>query len=335
MSAPFISVVIPAYNGASFIREAIDSVFAQSFDDYDVLVVDDGSTDETRAIVESYGDRVRYHYQENQGLAVARNTGLRLAGGRYITYLDADDIWEPDNLRVKAAVLRAQPDLGGVFSEFSVFDEQGPQQGRGSHYVFPYFSRTGRDFATTFERRTTLDVPGGKPVELYFGHVFDRLFWGNFILPTSMVFSRQLALEVGEFRPDLRTQQDYEYWLRFSRRCPLAYVDRVLVRYRRHAAQLTNHRRIENILLAVHSIIDPYEAVFSGLGRGGEFNRRKAGLQAELARVYLGQGRQAEARQQALSSVRRDPRVLSSYVALAASLVPSPLLSWLRRHRPA
>jgi glycosyltransferase involved in cell wall biosynthesis len=327
---PLISIVVPTYNNAGYITEALDSVFAQSFSDYEVIVVDDGSTDDTHEVVRRYGPRVQYCFQENQGLAVARNVGLRLAAGAYITYLDADDIWEPENLAVKARVLRDDPELGGVFSEFTIFTEDGRSYSDGTRRMFPFFERTGRRMADVFQDRREVALPGGRPVAVYRGRIFDSLFLGNFILPTSMIFSRARALEVGEFRPEMRTQQDYEYWLRFSQRHPLAFVDQQLVRYRRHSHQLTDHRRIERVLLAVHGIIDRYEEDFARRGQQREYARRKAGLLTQLGLVYVREGRASEARVRLRESIRRDPAYLRAYGGLALTILPHGMISYLR-----
>lgn len=328
---PKVSVVIPTYNNAHYIRAALDSVLAQSMSDYEVIVIDDGSTDGTREIIEAYGKGVRYHWQENGGLAVARNTGLRLATGQMLTYLDADDIWEPANLEVKTAVLDQHQDVGGVFSEFSIFDDEGPRQPRGTRQMFPFFDRTGLSLSDVLTERRSAALPDGRTVDLLAGHVFDWLFWGNFILPTSMVFRVEPARETGTFRPELRTQQDYEYWLRFTRRVPLAHVDQPLVRYRRHARQLTDHSRIENILRAVESIIRQYEADFTARGRTYEYRRRLGGVQLELSKVYLGQGRRREARARLRASIALTPANAYAYAAFAASLVPATWLSAIRQ----
>jgi glycosyltransferase involved in cell wall biosynthesis len=330
---PSVSVVIPTYNNAGFITEAFNSVLAQSFDDYEVIVVDDGSTDQTRDVVSGFGPRIRYHYQANQGLAVARNTGLRLATGDYLTYLDADDVWERDNLLVKMRVLQADPGLGGVFSEFVIFDRTGVRQARGTRHQFSFFARTGRDFDRVFDERGSVALPKGGQAIVLSGYVFESLFLGNFILPTSMVFSRSGARQVGDFRAELRTQQDYEYWLRFSQKFRLAFVDEPLVRYRRHENQLTDHRRIENIVVAVNRIVDQYEAEFSARGRGREFARRKAFLLTELAKVYIGQGRAVDARRCLIEGIRRDPTQLRAYATLAASLMPRQAIAWMRGSR--
>jgi glycosyltransferase involved in cell wall biosynthesis len=332
---PTVSVVIPTYNNARYIGTALDSVFAQSCAPVEVIVVDDGSTDDTKEVVSRYGERVRYVYQPNQGLAVARNTGLSVARGDCLTYLDADDVWEPDNLLVKSSVLLQRPDLSGVFSEFSVFHESRVLHEQGTLHMFPVFARTGKTMAEVFGRCDYVTIPGGRQVLLRSGHIFATLFWGNFILPTSMVLRRSCALEIGEFRPELRTQQDYEYWLRVSRRHALGRVEEPLVRYRRHASQLTDYSRIEKIMLAVRRIVQQYEKEFRESGRHRDYRRRMSGIETDLAKVYIGQRRLPEAWASLKASVHHHPWNSDIYVAMVAALMPNQLLKRLmkRAHR--
>ena len=105
---PLFSVIIPTYNRAALLREALDSVFAQSFTDYEVIVVDDGSTDETAAVVASYGSRIRYFQQQNQGPGAARNLGAKYATGEYIAFLDSDDLWFSWTLKTISEVIKQQ-----------------------------------------------------------------------------------------------------------------------------------------------------------------------------------------------------------------------------------
>ena len=93
MKKPLVSVIIPTYNSAGYIEEALESVFEQTLQDFEIIVVDDGSTDGTGEVLRKYGDRIRYIYQENNGPASARNGGIRVARGEYIAFLDADDLW--------------------------------------------------------------------------------------------------------------------------------------------------------------------------------------------------------------------------------------------------
>jgi len=109
-----VSVIIPTYNCGAFIIEALDSVFAQTFTDYEVIVVDDGSTDDTQGVVSRYGEKVRYSYQENKGVAAARNTGIKNARGRFMAFLDADDVWLPKKLELQMRAISESDSIGIV-----------------------------------------------------------------------------------------------------------------------------------------------------------------------------------------------------------------------------
>jgi glycosyltransferase involved in cell wall biosynthesis len=109
---PQVSVVIPAYNCAAYVGQAVDSVLRQTYTDWEIIVVDDGSRDDTKLILEQYGDRIRYIYQQNQGVSIARNRGIELARGEFIAFLDADDYFLPDKIAAQIAVFAAQPNLG-------------------------------------------------------------------------------------------------------------------------------------------------------------------------------------------------------------------------------
>ncbi len=122
---PRVSVIIATYNNAHYILEAIASVFNQTYTSYEVIVIDDGSTDNTRAVLEPYLDQIRYVYQENQGVSHARNLGLEMAGGEFITFLDADDFFLPDKLAKQVACFDACPSLGIVHSGWRLVDETG------------------------------------------------------------------------------------------------------------------------------------------------------------------------------------------------------------------
>ena len=325
-----VSVVIPTFNNGKYIIQALESVLSQSYREYEIIIIDDGSTDGTRKLLEQFKDRTRYCYQENQGLAVARNRGLEESRGEFITYLDADDVWLPDNLKMKVDVLQKHPELGGVFSDFTVFDERGIIHPRGTKFVFPFFRRTGKDFPEIFSHEEKISDGFAHEIKLYIGHVFSELFWGNFILPSSMVFRRDCALETGYFVPTMRTQQDYEYWLRFSKNYPLAYVDEVLVRYRKHSDQLTNHSNISRIFKAVIEIINRYESEFNGVNGRRQFNRRKSELLLDLAKVYMDQKKAGDARRLLLTSRKLYPRRISTYVHMAMTFLPPRAISFMR-----
>jgi glycosyltransferase involved in cell wall biosynthesis len=117
---PVVSVVIPAFNAARYLGEALDSVFGQTLTDLELVVVDDGSTDETPQVVQGYGSRVRYVRQPNAGVASARNRGVAESSGRYVAFLDADDVWLPGKLERQLEALAARPSARVCHSDFDL-----------------------------------------------------------------------------------------------------------------------------------------------------------------------------------------------------------------------
>lgn len=326
---PTVSVVIPTYNNERYIVEALESVLSQTYDDYEVVVVDDGSTDATRRLLEPYLDRIRYHHQENRGLAVARNVGLDLAEGKYVTYLDGDDVMLSGNLEIKAAVMESRPDLGGVFSDFCVFSDAGILHERGEKPTFQFFRKTGKDIPEIFTSAEKMALDGIGSATLYSGRMFDWLFQGNVILPSTMVFRKDTALRVGKFLPHLRTQQDYEYWLRFSKLAPLGYIDDVYVKYRRHAKQLTDRSNIARVIETSMRIIESYEEEFRANGKEDVFRNRKTEKLLDLSKAYIRMDRARQARDALAQSIRLDPGQASCYAYYLLSFVPGPMIRYV------
>lgn len=132
MTRPAVSVVIPAYNRAARLPAAIDSALRQGVADIEIVVVDDGSQDDTRAVVAKYGDRVRYVHQANAGVGAARNTGIRHATGTFVAFLDSDDRWLDYKLSMQLALFRERPGVGLVFSDFVIEKPDGTTQEHGA-----------------------------------------------------------------------------------------------------------------------------------------------------------------------------------------------------------
>jgi glycosyltransferase involved in cell wall biosynthesis len=126
MKPPLISCIIPVYNGEQFLREAIDSIMAQSYRSVEVIVVDDGSTDGTATVVRSYGDKINYLWQTNSGPAAARNLGMSFAKGEYIAFLDADDLWYPEKLATQMARFKACSEIELCLTHLKTFQMRKP-----------------------------------------------------------------------------------------------------------------------------------------------------------------------------------------------------------------
>jgi glycosyltransferase involved in cell wall biosynthesis len=209
--APLLSVVIPAYNSARFIGEAIESVLAQGHPEIELLVVDDGSTDDTADVVARHGKPVKLVRQQNSGAAVARNTGMRVARGRYVAFLDADDLWLPGKIDAQLAHLEQHPDVSLCCTWFDLLQPDSS----GTYIVDANKSD-----------RNALDGAGYSKLT-YADLLLDCEVWTS-----TVVVRRELLDQVGGFDPALRRGQDYDYWLRASRITPIHRLDATLALYR-------------------------------------------------------------------------------------------------------
>jgi glycosyltransferase involved in cell wall biosynthesis len=206
-----VSVVIPAYNAARFIAMAIDSALSQASPPKEILVVDDGSNDNTQAIVSQYEKKVRYLYQPNAGPAAARNLGVREAKGEWIAFLDSDDYWDTNHLEHLMRCAEVQKEAMLIYCGKKWVDHEG---------------RNIRDFP----RQTRFPA----------GWIFSDMFIENYISSTSVVLvKRSIVLDVGGFNKKLRNAEDYDLWLRIAAIAPIYGVPIYTVNYRRHDGNLT------------------------------------------------------------------------------------------------
>jgi hypothetical protein len=213
--APLVSVIIPAYRAAETIADTLDSVLAQTFKDYEIIVVNDGSPDseDLEKALEPYRERIIYLRQENQGPGGARNTGIRTARGQYIAPLDADDIWAPEHLAAQLAVLEADPSIDVVYADARIFGDV-PEAGRTVMELCP--SAGDVTFERLVSRQCTVHI-------------------------CVSVCRREALLRAGLFDPAFRGTEDIDMWLRIARQGGrIAYQRRVLGRYRRHAGSLSS-----------------------------------------------------------------------------------------------
>ncbi len=241
---PVVSVVIPAYNAAPFLAATLDSVFAQTYENLEVIVVDDGSKDDTAGVVEPYRGRLIYHRQENQGLPGARNMGFQLASGEFIAWMDSDDLCVPERIAVQAAYLTHNPAVAAIGSDFAAIDVSGrPLDQSHSAAYYSEFARYG--LSELFPHREQFDgrnipwFPSGATYEIHVGDVWRRLIFGNFMHPPTMMMRRSAVAQVGKLREGITSAEDWEYITRLSRVGDLAFVNTPLLRYRRHPNQMS------------------------------------------------------------------------------------------------
>jgi glycosyltransferase involved in cell wall biosynthesis len=207
---PRVSVIIPTYNQAQFIPATVEGALAQTYPDVEIIVVDDGSTDDTQAVLSAYRDTVHYIYQQNKGLAGARNTGFLASCGDYLLFLDSDDLMHPDKLAVHVSLLEAEPSFGLVYSAWQQINADGTEV---LGEVRP--NRQGQLLKELLLRRF-------------------------FFFASTAVLRRECLLRVGSFDESLRWSEDADMWFRLARAgYAFGYIDQPLLQYRIHADSMT------------------------------------------------------------------------------------------------
>lgn len=249
-----ITVVIPTYNRAGWLPATVASVLQQTRPPDEVLIVDDGSRDDTEAVCRALPAPVRYVRQENAGVSAARNRGVREANGEWIAFLDSDDLWEPAKLEVQLAAMRAAPESGWGITECVLVDgDDRPVPGaRGLESAVPVFRDVGHASGEWFSRslREVRVEAGGAPHGAFTGDAFGMLFHGNVVLPSAALVRRDLFLRTGGFDEALRVAEDTEFFHRLAAASPMTVVTSPLLRWRvGHEERLTASANTRDLVL--------------------------------------------------------------------------------------
>jgi glycosyltransferase involved in cell wall biosynthesis len=283
-----VSVIIPTYNYAPFLGEAIDSALAQTRAALEVIVVDDGSTDSTPEVLAAYGDRIRVVRQKNRGVAAARNAGIAAARGEYVAFLDSDDAWYPRKLELQLPRLEADRGLGLVHCGAATIDAEG---------------------------RTLKTSTGGME-----GRVAEAMLRldREVIMPqgSSIVVPKRVADEIGGFDERLPPSEDWDFCYRIAARYPIAYVPLVLVRYRLHGSGIhLNIARMERSMsIALEKAFADPEVQSLRKESYGRFHRILAGCYFETRQF-------GSFARNVVRSLRYDPRNLGYFAAYPLRLI--------------
>lgn len=217
---PKVSVIIPTYNRVDLLPETLKSVFLQTFTDYEIIVVDDGSSDDTRAalnpLIES--GKIRYHYQSHRGLSSARNTGIQNSNGKYIAFLDSDDLFTPLKLEKQVAFLDNNPDGMLLHSDYSKFASDG-----------------------TFL--------GTRDTSFFSGWVYPHilLHWSSLMAVACVMMPSRAFKEIGLFDESLTAAEDLDMWARVAQLHPFSYLPEPLAKVRVHAASMSADKSRTNL----------------------------------------------------------------------------------------
>ncbi|MDN5940438.1 MAG: glycosyltransferase [Nitrospira sp.] len=305
---PRVSIIIPAYNCARYIGRALDSVCAQTYKDYEILVVDDGSTDDTKDVVMQYGRKVTYLYQQNRGVSAARNHAISKSSGELLAYLDADDMWYPEKLERQVAFLDAHHECGMIHSEISVINEQ------------------DEILYVRFNQETKRSVPQGYCIE--------ALLRCSHIQTLTVVERRNYFERAGVFDERLPIAQDYLHWIMIAAGGQgVGYLAEPLGKYRwRTGSLMGNSTRLLEDYAQIYDILLQEKRFVSRHGEEAAaiLRDRSFVVQRDLAYHDRIQGRNESAKRRLAGLIKERPGKFELYVDLLKAYLPAGLLSKLR-----
>lgn len=258
--SPLVSIVLPTYNCAEYLPCSIGSILAQTYNSYETIVIDDGSIDITKEVLSPFMQKIKYiKLGKNKGLPTVRNVGIQAAQGKYIAFIDADDIWLPEKLSNGIEFLETNPEFSMVYSRHVNIDNMG----------------------NTIDECSKRQLPSG--------NIFTQLFTEqNFIITSSVLVLKKVFDTVGLFDTKLFNCQDWDMWLRIAFYFKVASIDKVLVKYRHNPRSLSKDRN--NVLKYQKIIIDKTYNEFKEKDNGISeklYKKRLASHYAKAGRHYL------------------------------------------------
>lgn len=305
-SMTMVSVIIPTYNCATYITEAIDSALAQTYKDYEIVVVDDGSTDNTREVLGKYIENglINYIYQSNQGVVAARNATLRAARGEYVAFLDADDMWEPNKLELQMRFLAERPDVALLHGNIRIVDAD---KNKTVFESLPISKRHKSD------------------------HIFEELYLGNFINTSTVVIKRECLDKVGHFDTSLRQAEDYDLWMRLAAEFKCGFQDVVMGTYRVHGTNTSknNIQVTEHDLKVLNKMKSLYPTLVSSIPKE-KIKERFFKKNFSLGYGYFCQYDLVNARKYFLSALKYKRNSLPSYIYILSTYLNRDMIDKIR-----
>lgn len=320
---PSVSVIIPTYNRDKYISIAIDSVLNQSYQNFEIIIVDDGSTDTTKEIIagyiREYGNKIRYFFQDNKGPGGAKNLGIRESKGKYITFLDSDDKLLKESLEERVAFLEQNPDVYLVFTDY--YD---------SCYSYGEYKREGYLASKNFLKR--LRESGNYFYESQvIIHGLPYIFFERTRFPISTItvmLKNKVVETVGFFREDVQIAEDIEFWYRITKNHKIGFINLPLSIYCNHLEGVTKDSRNFNL-----DSIKIYEEMYAKEeGKSKKLLKNKlANLCFDLGYFYCIHKNKKCAREFLYKSVKFDSLNWKTYKVLLSSYLPSNLYKLLKK----
>jgi len=328
-SQPLVSVIIPTFNRASLLQSAIESVLDQDGVNAEIVVVDDGSTDSTSEMVRPYVDRKQIVYlrrTESKGPAAARNLGINTSRGNYICFLDSDDTFSSNSLRIRLSALQRRPEVGLLFSDY----DEARLENKG-RVISCRNALSGREQLQLEARSHVEEVDGN--LHLFSSTIFhDLLVLRRLVWTGTVMIPRHVLQEVGSFSETHRIAEDIDLWFRIARRYKLAYLDKSTATYLLHGDGITN-----NFGLYYSSTVSVLSDFLASeeipLAYKDKIERKVAAYCYDLGAHYLAQADYAQARRYYRKALRHDRRKLGHYGFTLFTLLPAPVIDAARSLR--
>jgi glycosyltransferase involved in cell wall biosynthesis len=307
---PLVSVVIPTYNSDKFIAQAVQSVLEQTYRSFELIVVDDGSTDETKDVLCQFNNSIRYHYQKNSGPSSTRNAGIKMAEGEYISFLDADDIWSPNKIEAQLDFLERHRDIGLVFSDIEEFDKEKIIHER-SRLVVQVYGHEG-----------ALQVPLQDP--------FRNLLTKNFICTSTVMVRSECFKKAGLFEESLRIGEDRDMWLRIAAYYKIARLPLVLCKKRVHDFNISGDMELYTSSLI--KVLEKHLHLFPDLVPSSLIKKKLSQLYLSCGFGLLLKNRKRESRKMALRSLSYTPTI-RVFVLILLTFLGHSIIQFLRHSK--
>ena len=295
---PRASVIIPAFNAANFILLTLRYALLSSYRDFEIVIVDDGSTDDLLTILQGCDPRVRVISQPNRGMSAARNLGMEHSDSEYIALLDSDDIWHPEKLTAQVSLMDARRDVGLCFGEFRVWNGIAP-------IAFPD------------------SVDPESIVSDLSGWIYHKLILVSWALPSTLLFRREVISSLGPFLTEDHQTDDWEFVIRASRHYQFAKLSAVVALYRQHSAQLSRklkkknaEREMREAMIRKYGLVGPHgEPV-----EPAELNNRRHASELTFGASHLEAGELAVGFNCIIRALRLKPLDRRAYLAVPKAL---------------
>ena len=297
LNTPLVSVIIPTYNSGRFIAQAVQSVLDQTYRQFEIIIIDDGSTDATRDVLREFNAHIRYCYQENRGPSAARNAGIEIAGGDYICFLDADDTWMPNKLEVQLAFMAKHDDISLVFSDMEERD-------------------LDKRLPTSFLEKKVFrsNIVSQIPIQ----DTFKKLLIENFVLTSTVMARKDCFVKAGLFDESLRVSEDRDLLLRITAYFKIACIPLVLGKKRAHESNISSSSELT--LRCRIAVWDNARRRFPHLAPAAIVHNLMADAYLQLGYILLAKDHRQEALQAGSQSLTHAARAIFTRTSRHPSL---------------